>query len=426
MTAPFTAHSKCRLCDSGNVEEVLDLGYSPLANAYLTEAQLAEVRSGKREEIFTPLRLLLCMECGSVQMAHSVDPAVLFTDYIYASSTSPSFVKHFEELAVHVRGIHQLTEWQLRVVDIGSNDGIALAEFKAVGCSVVGVEPSQMLADMANARGLTTIQAFFSKSVAKDIVSSHGKADVVLATNVFAHLSDLRGFMEGVLELLDDCGMFIFEVSYLGDVVEHMLFDTIYMEHQFYHSVGPLALFLFQMGLPMFRVERINTHGGSIRIFADRGRRQNDGSPGIYFTPHEHDLGLKDPRIYRQFADRLQCYKHRLHSVIKPYIGELFSWGCPAKFTTFNYVLELNDLIRFAIDDSPLKANHFTPGSHIPIRSPFTYPNIAPEGFNPVPWAPLGAAIVSAWNFFDVIRTKRTGWAMPWIRPLPNLEVIHV
>lgn len=425
MTAPFTAHSKCRLCDSGNIEEVLDLGYSPLANAYLTEAQLTEVRSGKREEIFTPLRLLLCMECGCVQLAHSVDPAVLFTDYIYASSTSPVFVKHFEDFAKHVQELGLVQPNDL-VVDIGSNDGIALKAFKSIGCEAIGIEPSRTLAEMAHKQGLATTIGFFDVTLAKSIASCSGKAQVITATNVFAHLSDLRGFVEGVLELLAADGVFIFEVSYLGDVVEHMLFDTIYMEHQFYHSVGPLALFLFQRGLPMFRAERINTHGGSIRIFADRGRRPNDGSPGIYFTPHEHSLGLKDPRTYRQFADRLQCYKHRLHSVIKPYRQELFAWGCPAKFTTFNYVLELNDVIRFAIDDSPLKANHFTPGSHIPIRSPFTYPNIAPEGFNPVPWAPLGAAIVSAWNFFDAIHAKRTGWAKPWIRPLPNLEVINV
>lgn len=413
MTAPFTAHSKCRLCDSGNIEEVLDLGYSPLANAYLTEAQLAEVRSGKREEIFTPLRLLLCMECGSVQMAHSVDPAVLFTDYIYASSTSPIFVKHFDDFAKHVQELGLVKANDL-VVDIGSNDGIALKAFDAIGCVAIGVEPSQDLASIAYGKGVNTWIGYWSKQMAKDISSGNGRAQLITATNVFAHLIDLRGFVEGVLELLADDGVFIFENSYLGDVVEHMLFDAIYMEHQFYHSLNPLDQFFRSMGMRIFRVERVPTHGGSVRVFVDRHTHTAELS-SIEILFQEAHLSL--PSTYRQFSDRLQCYKHRLHSVISSDWRTdctFPAFGCPAKFTTFTYVLDLTKRISGVFDDSPLKIGRFTPGSHIPILSK--------EGHH----LSSSTVLVSAWNFFDSIVANNKGFTSRWIRPLPSLEVIHV
>lgn len=418
MTTHFTAHSKCRLCDSGNIEEVLDLGYSPLANAYLTAEQLAEVRTGKREEIFTPLRLFLCMDCGSVQLAHSVDPKILFTDYIYASSTSPVFVKHFEELALHVMDLGLVGENDF-VVDIGCNDGVLLKAFDDLKIHLtLGVEPSKALADIATSKGCEVLPYFWDATLAKDIVSLHGKAKVITACNVFAHLSDLHGFMDGVDALLDDDGVFIFENSYLGDVVDKMLFDTIYMEHQFYHSITPLVDFFANRGMRVFRFEHIDTHGGSIRSFVDWGKHKGEQDHITAVTDAECEAGLFDIATYRQFGDRLQCYKHRLHSVLRPY-RNLFAYGCPAKFTTFCYALGLERTFPFVVDDSPLKSGHFTPGSHAPIYHSGSERASTLLNVNHL-------AVVSAWNFFDSIFAKRKGFAPVWLRPLPNLEVVHV
>lgn len=409
MIQHFVSHSKCRLCDSGNIEQVIDLGYSPLANAYLTEAQLKDVRSGKLEEIFTPLRCFLCMDCGSVQLEHSVDPKVLFTDYQYASSTSPVFVKHFEDLAVHVEDLGLVKARDL-VIDIGSNDGIALVPFRSLGCRVLGVEPAAPLAQMAYGKGIQTIQQFLNMETAKAIVGAVGKAKVVTATNVFAHVSDLPRFVEAVLELLDDDGVFIIEVSYLADVIENMLFDTIYVEHQFYHSVTPLVNFFDQFGLHVFRAERISTHGGSIRLFVKRGKIEPECISG--WLDRERSRGLLGRQIYRDFTDRIQAYKHQLHSVLRQFSRRAGAYGCPAKFTTFCYTLELNDQIGFVLEDSPLKINKFTPGTHHHIQ--------------PVSGIGHIAILVSAWNFFDSIYERHRGsmLAYDWIRPLPKLEVV--
>lgn len=409
MIQHFVSHSKCRLCDSGNIEQVIDLGYSPLANAYLTETQLKDVRSGALEEIFTPLRCFLCMDCGSVQLEHSVDPKVLFTDYQYASSTSPVFVKHFVDLANHIQDLGLIEPFDL-VVDIGSNDGIALAPFKTKGQNVLGIEPSEQLAQMARAKGIQTIQQFLNMETAKAIVGAVGKAKVVTATNVFAHVSDLPRFVEAVLELLDDDGVFIIEVSYLADVIENMLFDTIYVEHQFYHSLRPLVGFFYRFGLHVFRAERISTHGGSIRLFVKRGTVQSETIDA--WIQHEWVRGLFKPQTYRDFTDRIQAYKHRLHSVLRQFNRRAGTYGCPAKFTTFCYALELNDQIGFVLEDSPLKIGKFTPGSHHHIQ--------AVSGVGHV------AILVSAWNFFDSIYERHRGsmLAYDWIRPLPKLEVV--
>jgi hypothetical protein len=401
----ITAHHKCRLCDSGNIEEVIDLGYSPLANAYLTSDQLADVLSGKREEIFTPLRCFLCMECGSVQLSHSVPSEVLFGDYLYASSTSPSFVRHFEDLAVHCVDLGFVKAGDA-VVDIGSNDGIALKAFQDKGCRITGIEPSDRLSDMANSRGLATVCEYLDPKVAKYVCGGIGPAKIVLATNVFAHLSDLKGFVESVKLLLDKDGIFVFENSYLGDVVDDMLFDTIYMEHQFYHSLTPLVRFMEAMELPVFYVERINTHGGSIRVFC--GQRPGKDSSVLETVGRESHLC--DPRTYRALMDRIQCYKHRLHSVLRP-IGKMAAFGCPAKFTTFTHALDLTERFDYVVDDSPLKVGMFTPGSHLPIQEKYKLDGTV-------------TAFVSAWNFFDPIYEQNKERTKGWIRPLPQLEVL--
>ncbi len=399
----INSHHQCRLCDSGNIEEVIDLGCSPLANAYLTEAQLSEVHRGKREEVFTPLRCFLCMDCGSVQLSHSVPSEVLFGDYLYASSTSPNFVRHFHDLASKMMVLGLVDKGDL-VVDIGSNDGIALKAFKAKGCQVCGVEPSERLASLAQRNSLPTVTAYLNDSIATGITNSMGPAKLVLATNVFAHLSDLKGFVRSVQRLLDKNGVFVFEVSYLGDVVDNLLFDTIYMEHQFYHSLQPLYKFMDTMGLPVFRVERIKTHGGSIRVFC--GNRTEEASVNEMLCKELH---LSGPDTYRTFMDRLHTYKHRLHSLLRHWNPET-AFGCPAKFTTFCHALGLEDQFIQVVDESPLKVGMFTPGTHLPI-----IPNDS--------WDDL-SVLVSAWNFFDPIYTANNGKAAHWIRPLPKLEVL--
>lgn len=415
MTQQFTDHHACRLCDSGNIEEVLDLGVSPLANAYLTSEQLRKVATGEHEEIFTPLRLFLCMNCGSVQLAHSVDTKILFENYLYESSASPAFVKYFDDLAatLHERGM--LPPENELIVDVGSNDGIALYSFLNAGCyKVLGVEPSK---DIAERSGAPVITGFMDHKASQNILSKHGQAHLVTAFNVFAHTPDLGALLRSITEILHPEGVFLFEVSYLGSVINDLLFDTIYVEHQFYHSLTPLKLFLAKHGLRIFRAEMTPSHGGSLRVFADRHKRDVDNSVElILFQESTDDNWILRPMTFRRFSDRIHTYKARLHSVLNQYSDKkLFAYSCPAKFTTFTYVLGLSDKISWVIDDSPVKQSKVTPGSHIAIYSKDQARLLASPTER--------VAMVSAWNHFDPIFEKNKNLAAKWIRPLPHLEV---
>lgn len=410
MTEVIT-HTRCRLCDSGKIEQVIDLGYSPLANAYLTEEQLRDVQSGKVEEVYTPLRCFLCMECGSVQLEHSVKSEDLFSDYLYASSTSRVFVHYFAGFASHCLDLDLIKPGEL-VVDIGSNDGILLEPFDRLGVRAVGVEPCDRLVDLAERKGQTTIKGFFDATAVNQVEASHGKAKLITAMNVFAHVSDLNGFVANVAELLDKDGVFVFEANYLGDILDKMLFDTVYVEHCYYHSLTAVMKLLTHHGLYIFRTERTNNQGGSMRVYCDKRAERAlhlEISPG-----EEHERGFKKLETYRAFNDRLKIYKHRLHSIIDRSSNiKMLGYGCPAKFTTYSHCMGISDQFWAMVDDSNLKAGKFTPGSHIPIRKSDT---IA---------APVRSVFVSAWNYFDSIYEKNKGLGVKWIRPLPNLEVIH-
>jgi SAM-dependent methyltransferase len=404
----------CRLCGAQAWTRVLSLTPTPPANAFVPRAAL-----GRAQPTF-PLDVWFCGACGHVQLRDVVDPVLLFADYPYVSGTSPVFVRHFADYAAAVVGRFGLEGGDL-VVDIGSNDGTLLAAFKGHGLDVLGIDPAAKIAAAATAAGIETWAGFFSGSLARRIVGERGPARAVTANNVFAHIDDLGGIADAVRALLAPDGVFVFEVSYLRDVYERTLFDTIYHEHLAYHSVAPLTGFFARHDLALFAVERSPSHGGSLRGYVQRrgGPRAADGSVAA-LVAEERAIGLDRAATLVGFAARIDAIGRELKALIarlKRDGKRLAGYGAPAKATTLMYHFGLGPAeIEFIVDDSPLKQGLYSPGLHVPV----------------VPAAALAARrpdylVVLAWNFAEPIIAKCRAYAEAggrFIVPLPTVRVV--
>jgi SAM-dependent methyltransferase len=403
----------CRICDGKSLVLVMSFGETPLANAFLRKDQLSE-----HEHRF-PLELFMCKDCGHLQLLDVVDPEILFGNYVYVSSTSPSFVEHFRLYAEDMIGRYGLKPNSL-VVEIGSNDGILLRHFKNSGMKVLGVDPAKNIAEKATASGIETLPAFFTVETAKKIRQERGQASLVAANNVFAHADDLHGILEGVKEVLASDGVFVFEVSYLLDVYEKTLFDMTYHEHVCYHSVIPLQILFQRHGMELIETIRVPTHGGSLRGIAQlKNGPHPERSSVEELVQKEQALKLDKPETFIQFAKNIDSLKAELRDLLNKLKREgkrIAGFGAPAKLTTLMHYFEIGaDLIEFVVDDSPLKQNLFTPGYHIPVVPAAHMYQSKPD-----------YVLILAWNFADNIIKAHKAFhdqGGRFIVPLPKLEI---
>ncbi|MEK7245957.1 MAG: class I SAM-dependent methyltransferase, partial [Pseudomonadota bacterium] len=301
-----------------------------------------------------------------------------------------------------------------------SNDGTLLGFFRACGMKVLGIDPARDIAASARARGIETWTDFFAPALAARIRTERGPAAIVAANNVFAHIDDLAGVAEGIALLLAPDGVFVFEVSYLVDVYEKTLFDTVYHEHLAYHSVAPLVRFFAACGLELFAAERVDSHGGSLRGFAQLqgGPRAADGSVAA-LVALEKSLGLDQAETLAAFGRKIDAVRDSLRALLlglKQNGKHIAGFGAPAKATTLMYHFGLGpDLIEFIADDSPLKQGLFTPGLHVPVLAPEAIDLRRPDYL-----------LILAWNFARPIMTKHARFAAEggrFIVPLPHVEV---
>lgn len=403
----------CRICDSASVERVISLKPTPLANAFLRKEQLADP-----EPVF-PLDLFFCAQCGHLQLLDVVDPALLFRNYVYVSSTSPSFVEHFRKYAEELVRDYRLPAKSL-VVEIGSNDGVLLKHFKTAGMNVLGVDPAVEIAKSATAAGIPTIPDFFTLNRAREIRREHGAAAVVAANNVFAHADDLHGILDGVRELLAPDGVFVFEVSYLLDVYEKTLFDMTYHEHVSYHSVKPLEVLFSRHGMELIDTRRVPTHGGSLRGIAQLKGGPHPRKPSVQeLLALEAAAGLDRKETFIEFGRNIAHLKNELGKVLNELKSQgkhIGAFGAPAKLTTLMHHFELGpDVIDFVVDDSPLKQGLFTPGHHIPVLPVAAMYERKPD-----------CMLLLAWNFATPILKQHQRFMDEggrFIIPLPKLEV---
>jgi len=403
----------CRLCGGSNLTKVLALTPTPPANAFVTEAELSEPQPA------FPLDVWLCNGCGHVQLLDVVDPRILYAHYVYVSGTSPVFVRHFEQYAQYVRSTFSPAAGSL-ALDIGSNDGTLLRFFKDAGHRVLGVEPAEEISEASRRAGIPTITGFFSEQLAERVVKEHGQAAVVTANNVIAHIDDLAAVMRGVAKLLAPDGVFVFEVSYLVDVLEKTLFDTIYHEHLDYHSVEPLEPFFRSCGLQLIEALRVDSHGGSLRGVVQRaGGPRKVGASVASLVARERQMDLRNADTFRTFGARIAKVGSELTTLLGKLKREgkrIAGFGAPAKATTLLYHLGITpQLVDFIVDDSPLKQGRYTPGMHIPVLPAQA---LYDRG--------VDYTVILAWNFAEPIMKKHSAWrdgGGRFIVPLPKLEV---
>ena len=403
----------CRVCDGTSFTSVVSLGTTPLANA------LVDPRAASSPDVRYPLEAVRCEDCALVQLSVVVDPAVMFRQYLYATSASAPMVGHFRAYADAI--VARFAPPGSLAVEIGSNDGVLLAPLLACGVRVVGIEPAANLAAHANAAGLETWNEFFSPNAARRVAARHGRASVVLANNVLAHIDDLAAVMDGLDTLLDERGVFIAEVPYLADLLQHVEYDTIYHEHLSYFAVLPLVRLFDRAGLELFDVQRVSVHGGSLRVFAARpgayGRRESVDR----LTAAELALGLGGPRPYQAFAQGVVRSRESLRSLLRSARAQarrVAALGATAKGNTLLNFCELgSDDISWIADSTPAKQGLLAPGSRIPIRGEFTILEERPD-----------LTLLLAWNYADAIveRFERyTAAGGRFIHPIPVARVLE-
>jgi len=406
---------RCRSCGGEGCKPFLSLGSTPLANSLLT----AEQRS--QPEYTVPLASVVCPTCWLVQLTEVVDPALLFRNYLYVTSTTKTFRDHFGAFANHVVDEFKLPAGAL-AVDIGSNDGLLLRSFAQRGMTVRGVEPATNLAKLANESGVPTINEFFDQRVVDTIIGDVGTASVVTANNVFAHIEDIHGVTRNVKRLLAPDGVFVVEAQYLLDTIQMMTFDNTYHEHLYYYSLTALGAFFAMHDMRIFHVEHVDTHGGSIRVFvAHKDARHTRRQSVDDMLANEERLGVRNYSFYAGYAAKIADMRERLTRHIRSLKEQgkrIAGYGAPAKSTTLlNYCGIGSQYIDYVVEDNALKHGLFTPGTHIPIVPSSELESNTPD-----------YVLVLAWNFAKEILGKTEALqkkGVGFIVPLPTPVVVE-
>jgi SAM-dependent methyltransferase len=411
--AAVVGQSRCRFCGAGLRHLFVDLGMQPLANAYLTEADL------RRPEPFYPLRLFVCAECFLVQVEETVSPERLFSDYAYFSSYSDSWLQHaqsYAEMAVTRFGLGSRS----RVVEVASNDGYLLQFFARQGLEVLGIDPAANVAAAANASNIPTIVEFFGRQVALRLAAQGRDADLLVGNNVLAHVPNLNDFVGGLAVLLKPHGVLTMEFPHLMRLVAENQFDTIYHEHFSYFSLSTAEKVFSSHGLALFDVEELPTHGGSLRIYAQRAGGPHAVADRVAaLLDRERRAGYSRLETYRAFSEQAKATKRRLLQFLiaaKDAGQRVAAYGAPAKGNTLlNYCGIRTDFVEWTVDRSPHKQGRFLPGSHIPICHPDRVLEDKPD-----------LLLILPWNLKEEIAGQLAyvrEWGGKFVVPIPEVQV---
>lgn len=407
----ITKKDNCRLCGSRALDLIFKMPSSPPVDNFrkLEDKELALPSF--------PMDLFMCGSCHHAQLLDVVSPDILYGNYIYTSSSSPDLDKHFTSYASHVADRLKLPK-NAKILDVGSNDGLLLSKFKAKGFQVLGVDPSQYVASLAQDSGIPTEVGFLNASLAAMLEKKYGKMDLVTANNVFSHADDLREFAVCVHSLLADGGTFVFEVSYLKDTIENFVIDYVYHEHLCYHSILPLKRFLESCQLKLIDVERIATKGGSIRCYAVKGTDARQPQPIIEeMIVEETKTGLYDRLTYKNLELRFQKIRSDLMEMIQKEIAKgnrVAAYGASATSTVLNALLGISGLLSFIVDDNVLRQGRFSPGYLTPVLSSEALVRYKPT-----------LTVVSAWRFADDMIKRNQKYISSggrFVVPLPILR----
>jgi 2-polyprenyl-3-methyl-5-hydroxy-6-metoxy-1,4-benzoquinol methylase len=374
---------KCRICHKNTSIIFSDLGYSPLANAYQ--------KSLKKKETYYPLKVFFCNECKLPQLPEHQSAKKIFKEYDYFSSYSSSWIEHSQRYLKEIIKFAKLKK-DSKICEIASNDGYLLQFFKEKGFKVLGIEPAKNVADVAINKGINTEKLFFGIVSAKRIKKKYGKQDLIIANNVLAHVPDILDFCAGVKNLMSKNGIATFEFPHFYNLINKRQFDTIYHEHFSYLTAHSIQKLFFKFKLEIFDIKKINTHGGSLRVFVKNKQNKSYKLTSALnkFLKLEKNSKIFTKKKFSQFNIQIQEIKKNTIDLLlnlKLNNKKVIAYGAPAKGNTFlNYCMIDNALIKFTVDKNPSKIGKFLPGSQIPILHPKKITSEKPDYIFILPW----------------------------------------
>jgi dTDP-4-dehydrorhamnose reductase/SAM-dependent methyltransferase len=405
-------HNNCRCCGSTNMVKYLDLGVMPLANNLEFTSKLA-----KEKERF-PLQIMFCEDCGLSQLSVVINPSKMFSYYTYRSSINGGYVKHCNKMANDLKDRYGLTTDSF-VIDIAGNDGALLGEFKKVfNPKVLNVDPATNLTAIAEQRGINSLAKFWGYDTSKDVLELYGKADIITATNVFAHVDNIEEFLKSAKSTLSDKGVLVIEFPYLVDFIQNKEYDTTYFEHLSYISITPIQKLCERLGLRLFDVEKQNIHGGTTRLSISHPNAYEPTTNVSNFMEYEMENGYLSIEKYIQWSkdinETIKDFSTKLLDLkIQGY--SISGFGASAKGNTLlNSCKVTTDLMDYIADETPEKIGKFSPTTGIPIVNK-----------QQIIDNPTDYIVILAWNFQEEIMNKlRPIYKGKFIIPVPEFKIL--
>lgn len=405
---------QCRGCNGTSLRKFLELGPQPLANSFLkTPAEF-------EDELFFPLDVYFCETCSLVQIMDVIDPEVLFRNYIYVTGTSDTIAKHNIAYASTVVDFLSIESTE-RVVEVASNDGSLLKCFQKHNVQTLGIEPAINIAEMARAAGVETVAEFFNLETAKKVREQYGPAKAVIGNNVFAHVDGTQDFLRGGKHLLDEKGLVIIEMPYLGEFMDRLEYDTVYHEHICYFSITALLRLCDEVGMSIVRIDHVPVHGGSIRMYAgSRDDYPSHADAVLAEAAEEARQGLTTFARYEKFSSDVDATREELLALLNKLKSEgksVVGYAAPAKGNTLlNFCQIGTELVPYTVDKSPLKVGLYTPGMHLPVLPVETLLEEQPD-----------YVLILAWNFAEEIMSQQAEYKArggQFIIPLPTPRIV--
>ncbi len=405
--------SSCRSCGASGLTSIIDLGQTPLANGLLTREQLTQ------PEPTYPLELVFCDKCTLVQITETVPPEELFSEYFYRSSYSDTMLAHAQTLAGKLIRERKLGPDSL-VMEVASNDGYLLQYYQRAGVPALGIEPAKNIARIAEQeRGIPTLSEFFGADLAKRLRAKGKRADVVHAHNVLAHVPDLNGFALGLGLLLSEDGVAVIEVPYVKDMIDRTEFDTIYHEHLCYFSLTALDGLFRRHGLTIVNVERLDIHGGALRVEVAKENSERQASVDRLLR-EESNWGVGDLGFYSGFGAKIETLRRELTGLLRRLRAEnksIAAYGASAKGSTLLNCFGIRqETLDFVVDRSVIKQGHYTPGTHLPIHAPEKLLEAMPD-----------YTLLLTWNFTDEVLEQQAEYRRcggRFIIPVPEVKIV--